>query len=554
MVLQAFLRRWWLLVLLPAIGIMVAGLGSVMTRSQYQSVVTLQLNPVGKSSFLPYSPQAAERDALVASYREVLRSRAFAETVVQRLNLPMTPDLLGQSITTSPVPNTNILRLIVTTAHPEDAQRLAQAIAEFFVSDAVPSQGSSFGAQSRLAEMEQEARSYPARMDALRQQRDRLDQAAARGDTSRLTELNNLDTRLTGMESSYANLLVEINRTRSSMNTASILDNATPGVATGAMPLSRALPFGLVIGIGLAIGLTLLLERFDDTLRGAADVTALTGQPPIASVGRVRFGRHQSPGQRVLLQASPPPGDRQASALEAFCMLRANVRLAAGDRACRTIVVTSPCTGEGKTFVACNLAVAYARAGGQVLLVDADLRAPSIHNVFGVSNASGYLEAVTAVAPTRSTWHRVSNGQPPLQSMFASATATAVEEERALPGIVPSGIQNLSLLVAGPAPSDPAAVLGSPASARLVEELSERWDVVIFDTTPVLPVADTRTLALGADIALVVARAGVSSRAALSETMGILRQPGRPRLAVVLNGFEPGRLLSRGSGRSLSRA
>ncbi len=551
---QAFLKRWWLLVLLPAIGMVVAGYGSTLTHPQYQSVVTLQLNPAGKSSFLPYSPQAPETDALVASYREVLGSRAFAETVVQKLNLPMTPDALGRSITTSPVPNTNILRLIVTTANPEDAQRLAQAVAEFFVSDAVPNQGSPSGTLSRLAEMEQEASSYPARMDAIRQQRDRLDQAAARGDTSRLSELNNLDARLTGMETSYANLLVEINRTRSSMNTASILDNATPGAATGAIPLTRALPFGLAIGLGLAVGLIFLLDLLDDSLRGPADAAARAGQPPLASVGRVRFGRQRTLGQRTLLPASPPLGTRQASAVEAFRVLRANLRLTAGDHGCRTVLVTSPGPGEGKTFVACNLAVIAARAGDRVLLVDADLRAPNIHDVFGVSNAAGYLDAVSAVSSARASCHPAPNGHPPVQSLFASATATAVEEQEALPGIVPSGIPNLALLVAGPAVADPAALLGSTASAQLVQELAERWDMVIFDTTPVLPVADTRALALAADVVLVIARSGTSSRTALAETLDILRQPGKARVEVVLNGFEPGRRHSRTSARSLSRA
>jgi Mrp family chromosome partitioning ATPase len=549
MTMHAFIRRWWLLVLLPAIGLLIAGLSSAMSHTQYQSVVTVQLNPAAKSPFLPYSPQAVETQALVASYQEVLRSRAFAETVVQRLNLPLTPDAVARSINTAPVANTNILRLIVTAARPDDAQRLAQAIAEFFVSDAISSQGSPSGAQSRLAEMEETARSYPARIEAIRQQRDRLDQAAARGDTSRLTELNNLDARLTSMETSYASLLVEINRTRSSTNTASILDNATPGVATGATPLSRALPFGLAIGVGLATGLIFLLERFEDTLRTPSQVTAVVGQPPLTVVGRVPSS--QPP---IMLKDSSPPVDGQALALHAIHMLRGNVQLAGMDRSRHTLLVTSASPGEGKTFIACNLAVAHAQAGERVLLVDADLRAPSLHTIFDVSNASGYLDALSAIGATPCTRYQAPNGQPAVEAMFARAIATAVSEERPLPGIVPSGIENLSLLVAGPAPDDPAAVLGAPASLRLVEELGARWDLVIFDTTPILPVSDTRTLALAADTVLLVVRSGVSRRTAVSETLEILRQPGRPRLDVVLNDYEPPRLPARGSSWSLSRS
>ncbi len=547
MTFDAFRRRWWLFVLLPTIGLVIAALSSRMSHAEYQSMVTLQLNPAAKSPFLPFSPQAAESEALVASYREVLRSRAFAETLVQRLNLPLAPEALARSITTVPVANTNILRLIVTAARPDDAQQLAQAIAEFFVSDTVSSQGSPSGASSRLAEMEETARSYPARIEALRQQRDRLDQAAARGDTSRLTELNNLDTRLTSMETSYANLLVEINRARSSMNTASILDSATPGVATGTMPLSRALPFGLAIGVGLAIGLTFLLERFDDAIRTPAQVAAVAGQPPLAVVGRVPSSR-----QPIVLQDPALPADRRASALEAFRLLRTNVQLAGLDRSRRTILITSAYHGEGKTFIACNLALAHAQAGDRVLLVDADLRAPSLHMIFNLSNATGYLDALSAVDPVCGTRYQAPNGKSWTEAMFARATATAVSDGRPLPGIVPSGVENLSLLLAGPAPHDPAAVLAAPANLRLVEELSVRWDLVIFDTTPILPVADTRTLALAADTVLVVVRPSVSSRTAVAETLAILRQPGRPHLEVVLNDFETARLPAHGASWSPS--
>src|SRR5579884_3360460 len=78
MTFDAFRRRWWLFVLLPTIGLVIAALRSRMSHAEYQSMVTLQLNPAAKSPFLPFSPQAAESEALVASYREVLRSRAFA--------------------------------------------------------------------------------------------------------------------------------------------------------------------------------------------------------------------------------------------------------------------------------------------------------------------------------------------------------------------------------------------------------------------------------------------------------------------------------------------
>jgi Mrp family chromosome partitioning ATPase/capsular polysaccharide biosynthesis protein len=544
---QPFLRHWRLLVLLPAIGMAIAGFSTAATPPQYQSVVTLQLNPAAKSAFLPYSPEGAETDALAASYREVLRSRAFAESAVKRLNLPLAPEVLARSISTSPIPNTNLLRLAVTAARPDDAQRLAQAIAEFFVSEAIQTQAAPSGAAARLAELEETARNYPPRMEALRQQRDRLDQAVTRGDMGRLAELNNLDTRLTSMETNYANLMIEISRTRSSMNTASILDHATLGAPTGVVPLSRALPFGLAAGLGVAVGLILLLDRFDDGIRGPADIVRATGRPPVAIVGRVRPSR-----QPAVPSNGHVDGGHSPSAVDAFSMLRANLRLAA-DGPCRTLLIASAGHGEGRTFIASELAVAYAQAGDRVLLVDADLRSPSIHQVFGLSNAHGYLDALSALSSTPSTQYQWPSAPPRAEPAVGRAT-TAVVEERLLMGIASSEIPNLSILVSGPLRGEPAAVLGSQASARLVEYLGERWDIVIFDTTPLLPVADTRSLALSADAVLLVARAGVTSHSDLAESWGILRQIGRPSLNVVLNDFASTEPLRRVSTRLVDRA
>src|SRR5262249_16884665 len=286
MFIRALVRRWLLVALVSVTGVLIAYGAVVTTQVRYQSIVTLQLNPAARSAFLAYASEEKDTSVgqLAASYGEILRSRAFGDVVVKRLGLRASPEAIAASINAALIPNTNILRLSVTSDRPDDAQQLAQGIAELFVGETVPAQGAPAGTSSRLAEMETTARAYPARIDAVRQLRDRLDQTVGRGDLSRLTELNGLEARLTTMESSYASLLVEINRARSVMNTASILDSATPAVPIGAIPLTRALLFGLASGLSLGAGLALLLEWLDHTVRRPDDIAAISDTPPLAVV------------------------------------------------------------------------------------------------------------------------------------------------------------------------------------------------------------------------------------------------------------------------------
>ena len=137
------------------------------------------------------------------------------------------------------VPNTNILKLSVTWDNPSDAQQLAQRISEIFIAENQRRQQSQPGTQAQLAQMQQSAADIQSRIGPLQDQRDRLDDAVARGDLSRLSELGGIDSRLSGLESSHTNLLLEISRLQSSFETAVILDNASPSRPLDALPLLR---------------------------------------------------------------------------------------------------------------------------------------------------------------------------------------------------------------------------------------------------------------------------------------------------------------------------
>jgi Mrp family chromosome partitioning ATPase len=166
-----------------------------------------------------------------------------------------------------------------------------------------------------------------------------------------------------------------------------------------------------------------------------------------------------------------------------------------------------------------------------VLLVDADLRRPAVHRMFGVSNAVGLVDALRRAA------HVAAPAGASADAPAAPALAPA-----SIPGVVATSIDNLWLLPAGTPPRNPAELLSSAALGQLIEDFSAQWDTVVLDTAPIGTVADTLLLAQQASGCLIVARWGRTRRAALGGAIAALRGLGRPLVGVVLNDERPGAL------------
>jgi capsular exopolysaccharide synthesis family protein len=524
---EAILRRWWLLVLLGAVGAGLSYTSYTSTPKRYQSTVSLQLNPAARSGFLPYGPGPDDSSyytntltSLAASYREVLRSGGFANVVVQRLQLPVSPDAVANAVSAALVPNTNVMRLTVTWDNPADAQQLAKAVTDVFITESLPQHQAQVGIQQHLTELEDSNKSMKQILPELRLQRDRLDQAVGRGDLSRLNDLNDLNTRLTAMESANVSVMSEITRTQTQLDTATVLESATVGHSTETLPLAQSLLLGFAGGLALAATLAVILERLRDVVRAPEDVVALTGEAPIAAIGRVGGGgswrKRRKTSDLVFLHTPRSP------VAESFRILRSNLMFATVHAPVRTVLVTSAGPSEGKSLTSCNLALALAQSGQRVLLVDADMRRPSIHTAFGLDNHTGLVDLLQAA-------------QRGLLDIDASGT---------VPGVVSGGVANLSVLPAGRPPYNPSELIGYPTSAGVMEQLGRLFDIVLIDSAPVGPVTDGQLLAAFADGVLVVVRSGQTHRTALRGALEALKYAGRPVLGTVLNDLRPG-VLSR---------
>jgi capsular exopolysaccharide synthesis family protein len=220
---------------------------------------------------------------------------------------------------------------------------------------------------------------------------------------------------------------------------------------------------------------------------------------PIRVLGAPAAGAPRAPGGELVTVSSPT-----SPAAEAYRSLRTNLIFSHAVRELKTIVVTSSGPAEGKTLTSCNLAVAFAQQGLRVLLVDADMRKPRVHRVFGLEREAGLSETILG---------------------YRAADET----------IRPTAVDGLFVLPAGTPPPNPSELLGGAGMRALVAEMRGRFDLVLFDTPPVLAASDSAVLGAGVDGVVVVVRAGQTESGAAAEALDHLTGVGSRVVGAVLN-------------------
>jgi succinoglycan biosynthesis transport protein ExoP len=259
------------------------------------------------------------------------------------------------------------------------------------------------------------------------------------------------------------------------------------------MYLLAAILGGVVVGCGSAF----FLEALDSKVR---DLHVLSGRFGDALFGELPFERVRPGGSRKSPVADTSKlftlADPASAYSEELRGLRTAILLARGGSAPQVILVTSSISGEGKSTLAANLATLLAQQGKRVLLVDADLRRPNLHRIFGVDNTEGLSNLLT-------------------NEVVSSAAFDHIPPVAQVPG--------LELLTAGQIPPYPSELLGSEQMSTLVRLWRERFDFIVLDGAPVLPVTDSVVFAPLADQILLVARHGVTERSLLEKSFRLLQ-------------------------------
>ena len=258
------------------------------------------------------------------------------------------------------------------------------------------------------------------------------------------------------------------------------------------VPLNVGL--GLLIGLAVGVGLAVLRQVLDTRIRNERDVELVTDA---AIIGGIVFDAKAA--SRPLIVQDDPRSPRA----ESFRTLRTNLQFLDVGQGGRSFVVTSAIQSEGKTTTTANLAIALADSGVRVLLVDADLRRPKVANYMGLEGSVGLTDVLigrVALADVVQAWGR----------------------------------GRLSVLPAGTVPPNPSELLGSAAMARLITELRSTYDVVLFDTPPLLPVTDAAILSRFVGGVILVVSAGRANRHHLEGAISALANAGSKVSGIVL--------------------
>lgn len=265
----------------------------------------------------------------------------------------------------------------------------------------------------------------------------------------------------------------------------------------------KTLAIGLILGLIAGLGLACVRDWLDPRLRGAEEIKAVLGMPILGMVPRMPDNLAPAVrGQKLLLD----PGSEAA---EAYRALRTAIKFGVPEGRAKTILVASPSSGDGKTTVASNLAIALAQVGKRVLLLDADLRHPRQHETFGVENHAGLADVLAHDLTPAEVAHK-------------------------------TVVANLEIIPAGPTPDNPADLLNCPRFIEVIEELMDRYDHVIIDSPPVMAVTDGRIIAASCDVTVLVLRADRADRKMCEMSRDGLLSVGANLLGLVMNYVPPG--------------
>jgi capsular exopolysaccharide synthesis family protein len=321
--------------------------------------------------------------------------------------------------------------------------------------------------------------------------------------SSQALELNTLQDALDRTERLCDILderIKEVNLTEEvgAMN-VSILEPALVSTLPSYPVRSRFLASGLLAGGLIGFGLAWLRDLLDHRLKSVEEIASVLQLPVLGALPH--FGDKQEKSQTGRLVALTP----RSVAAESVRTLRTALHFGLAGHDAKVIVVTSPSPGDGKSTVTSNLAIAMAQADQRVLLIDADLRKPTQHLIFEVSAETGLGSVLTDRRP--------------------------VDE-----AIVPSVLDSLDLLPCGPLPSNPVELLNNGFFAEMLDQLRERYDRIVIDSPPVMPVADARVIAALGDATVLVLRAERSTRRLSLAARNELWRVRATRIGVVVNG------------------
>ena len=467
---RVVVQRKWIVIASVLICTLVAVVLTALQTPIYSTSSDVLVQPRGQDGL--FETQVVNNsDRTIATEIQVIEGEVVRQRVQDNLGLTMSPPDASASV----VGQTDVISIAVRDSNAQNSQTLADAYAVAYI-------------EVRREQAVDQLLAASAEV-----------QTAIDGLQTQLDEIDEEDPRRVGLVAQIANFNITLDQLRvdAALRTggAAIIKSAElPTDPVEPTPL-RTVMLAAIVGLLLGLGAAFLVDYLDDKVRDEDQLAGLVDRPVLAVV-----------------PVDPPPDPRPIAisepghvAVEAYRGLRTNLAFLGLDRAIKVIQLTSSMAGEGKTTTSANLAVVLAQAGHRVALVDADLRRPRIHEVFGLPQTPGFIDMLLGEDAKNAVNH------------------VDIEGNR------------LSVYTSGSVPSNPSEMLSGRRVRQLLNEMGGHYDYVIVDSAPILPVSDSVALAGAVDGVLVVVHAGRITTDEVVETVERLDRISAPILGLVLN-------------------
>jgi capsular exopolysaccharide synthesis family protein len=501
------LIKWWRLLVVATLIAAVSSAISVFSQPDlYVSRTTLM---IGRTILDPNpdSGQIYIASQLVNIYADMAKREPIRIETMNALGTTWLPGYQARAI-----PNTQLLEIVVTDTNPQRAQIVANELANQLINQS-PAISSTETAQrqefikQQLSGLQVQIQETEGKIEELQKSLISMNSASQVANTER--EISDLNLRLTTLRRSYADFLA--NSQEGALNILSVVEPAS--LPTRAVGTNKYLIIFLAatVGFSLASGGAYFIEYIDRTIKTTSDVERVLNFPVIGYLSDI--SQNENTPKYVT-------DDPESVVAESFRLLRSNLDFFKIDSPTKTILITSPNQGNGKTTVATNLALLMAQGDQKVLLVDADMRRPAVHAYLNIEKEPGLVDAI--------------RGQK-----------TVVEVARVMKD------SGLSVLTVGTRPPNVTEIVGSKRISSIFEDLKKAYEVIIVDAPP-LVISDAYNLAAKADGVILIMEPGQTREEQARVIKEQLERAGATVIGVVFNKVSPVTASSYGDYQYLS--
>lgn len=547
-------KRWPILVLGAVLGALLGyGISRQLSPIYRASITLIVGQPIQAARIDTRDIQIGEQ--LAATYAEIGERQPVLQRTVEALELNMTWQALRDLVRITPIAGTQLLEVTVEAGSPADARSIADEVArqlmlltatealdETAATDPEASTPTSGSETSQF--LEERLVSLQIRIENGQRRVESLEEAMA--EATAVSEIRNLQNEIDGLESlisGWENNYLQLLNLLENDQVGGQGTNYVSPIGTAQADLNPIRPqitintlLGGVVGLMLALGAVALYEYADDTIKSTSELGQVLSVTSLGAVSRMRGKRYQ---EQLISTLHP-----FSATAETYRIIRSKMMFVLGDRPPGLILVTSATFGEGKSITAANLAISMAQAGLQTLIVDADLRRPVQHKIFGVNGDRGLSNLLLAQEPDIESYLQdtgidglrlLPSGRLPHTRFDSDAgEARATFEAGLNPSELLSTTYSEMLLTALAEMEWSLEADGSAAADNL-----PRTNAVIIDGPPVISMADAAILANQVNGVVLVVDANRTSRLLAREALDVLNQAGATVLGAILNRASP---------------